>query len=85
MKECHIAVKPNKNAKQQAVEILPKLREHIPIERAQMRFKIVVPIKESKNLMKALKKYQELHSEAFPPLQVLNILFHFHHFDCIYF
>lgn len=56
MKECHIAVKPNKNAKQQALEILPKLREQIPIERAQMRFKIVVPVKESKKLMNALKK-----------------------------
>merc|ERR1712223_2222688 len=27
MKECHIAVKPNKGAKQQALEIVPKLRE----------------------------------------------------------
>jgi ribosome maturation protein SDO1 len=55
MKECHIAVKPNKTAKQQALEILPKLQEQIPLERAQMRFRIVVPIRESKKLMKALK------------------------------
>merc|ERR1712029_863411 len=35
MKECHIAVKPNKGAKQQAIEIVPKLREKIPLSRAQ--------------------------------------------------
>merc|ERR1711981_289184 len=41
MKECHIAVKPNKGAKQQALEIVPKLREKLPLSRAEMRFKIV--------------------------------------------
>ena len=58
MKECHIAVKPNKNAKQQALEILPKLGEHLPLARAQMRFKILVPVKECKKLLNALKKIQ---------------------------
>ena len=56
MKECHIAVKPNRNAKQQALEIVPKLKEQLPIARAQMRFKILVPIRESKKLMNSLKK-----------------------------
>merc|ERR1712062_475160 len=56
MKECHIAVKPNKNAKQQALEIVPKLKDHMPIARAQMRFKITVPIRESKKLINSLKK-----------------------------
>ena len=56
MKECHIAVKPNKGSKQQAVEVIPKLREKLPISRAQMRFKIIVPIKESKKLSASLKK-----------------------------
>ena len=56
MKECHIAVKPNKGAKQQALEIVPKLREKLPLSRAEMRFKIVAPIKDSKKLMNALKK-----------------------------
>lgn len=40
MKECHVAVKPNRPAKLQATEIVAKLREQIPIARAQMRFKI---------------------------------------------
>lgn len=56
MKECHIAVKPNKSAKQQASEVLPKIREQIPIARAQMRFKIVVPIGDSKKVVNGLKK-----------------------------
>merc|ERR1712117_782040 len=50
MKECHIAVKPNKGAKQQALEIVPKLREKLPLSRAQMRLKIVVPVKDIKKL-----------------------------------
>merc|ERR1712083_687223 len=56
MKECHIAVKPNKGAKQQALEIVPKLREKLPLSRAQMRLKIVVPLKEFKKLNQKLTK-----------------------------
>jgi len=56
MKECHIAVKPNKGAKQQAIEIVPKLREKIPLSRAQMRLKIVVPVKDIKKLNQKLTK-----------------------------
>jgi len=55
MKECHIAVKPNKGAKQQALEIVPKLREKIPLSRAQMRLKIVVPMKDLNKLNKKIK------------------------------
>jgi len=43
MKECHIAVKANKGAKQQALETVGKLKEQLPIERAQMRIRIAVP------------------------------------------
>merc|ERR1712083_1208982 len=56
MKECHIAVKPNKGAKQQALEIVPKLREKLPLSRAQMRLKIVVPVKDIKKLNQKLVK-----------------------------
>jgi ribosome maturation protein SDO1 len=56
MKECHIAVKPNKGAKQQALEIVPKLREQIPLSRAQMRLKIVVPVKDFKKLNQKINK-----------------------------
>ncbi len=56
MKECHIAVKPNKGAKQQALEVLPKLKEQIPLARAQMRFRLVVPVRDSKKIVNGLKK-----------------------------
>jgi len=56
MKECHIAVKPNKGAKQQALEIVPKLKEVIPLSRAQMRLKIVVPFKDFRKLDKKINK-----------------------------
>ena len=55
MKECHIAIKPNKSAKQQALEVVPKLREKLPLARAQMRFQIVVPVRDSKKLLNGLK------------------------------
>lgn len=56
MKECHIAVKPNKSSKQQAIETVGKLQAQIPIERAQMRIKLVVPITMSKPVKKSLAK-----------------------------
>merc|ERR1712066_193859 len=56
MKECHIAVKPNKNAKQQALEILPKLQSQLPIERAQMRVRLTFPVTSNKAVRNRLKK-----------------------------
>merc|ERR1719431_2506789 len=40
MKECHVAVKPNKNSKQQALETIGKLSKVIELQRAQMRIKV---------------------------------------------
>lgn len=45
MRECHVAVKPNKSSKQQALETIAKLKASLPIERAQMRMKVVTPVK----------------------------------------
>jgi len=56
MKECHIAVKPNKNSKQQALETVGKLKETLTIERAQMRMKVTTPIKFSNKIKKHLSK-----------------------------
>ncbi|CAM6105732.1 unnamed protein product [Calypogeia fissa] len=44
MKEVHFAVEPNKNSKQQALELIRELTKRFPISRARMRLKIVVPI-----------------------------------------
>ena len=56
MKECHVAVKANKGAKQQAVETVAKLKAQLPIERAQMRLRISVPLTSSKKVTAGLKK-----------------------------
>jgi ribosome maturation protein SDO1 len=44
MKECHVALDPNKSAKQQALKIIKLLEEKssLPIERAKMRLQIDV-------------------------------------------
>ena len=57
MKECHIAVKPNRSAKQQALETVGKLKAQIPIERAQMRIRIVLPTADSRKFQATLKKH----------------------------
>lgn len=42
MKDAHYSIKPNKNVKSQALDVIKLLKEHIPIEKAQMRVKITV-------------------------------------------
>merc|ERR1711915_319810 len=56
MKECHIAVKPTKSSKQQALEAIGKLGESLPIERAQMRIRISAPVRAANKLKKLLSK-----------------------------
>ena len=56
MKECHIAVKPNKTSKQQALDTIGKLKTNLPLERAMMRMQIVCPIKASNKIRKYLSK-----------------------------
>merc|ERR1719464_1298785 len=59
MKECHVAVKPNKNSKQQALETIGKLKTNLSIERAMMRMKVVVPIKTANKMRKFLSKQNQ--------------------------
>jgi ribosome maturation protein SDO1 len=56
MKECHVALKPNKSAKQQVPDTVAKLKDHIPIERAQMRIKLTFPLTANKGVRNKLKK-----------------------------
>ena len=56
MKECHVAVKANKGAKQQALDTITKLKAQLPIERAQMRIRITVPIANQRKIVSGLKK-----------------------------
>lgn len=56
MKDIHFSVKPNRNAKQQALDVIPLLKESIPLERASMRIKIVFTGKEAKKLKDKIVK-----------------------------
>lgn len=56
MKDIHYSVKPNRGTKQQALEVIRKLRETetMAIDRAQMRLRIVLPGKEAKKVKSKL-------------------------------
>ncbi|GLV32353.1 SBDS ribosome maturation factor [Carabus blaptoides fortunei] len=56
MKELHYSIKPNQNAKQQALEVIKLLKEKMPIERAQMRMKVSWGGKEAKKLREKIVK-----------------------------
>ncbi|XP_065289699.1 ribosome maturation protein SBDS [Dermacentor albipictus] len=43
MKEAHFSVRPNKSTKQQALEAIRQLQDVIPLQRSQMKLRVVVP------------------------------------------
>lgn len=43
MKDIHYSVKPNRTAKQQALEVIRTLKDVIPLERSQMKIRILIP------------------------------------------
>lgn len=43
MRDAHFNVDPNRSAKQQAMELVPRLAERIPLARAPMRLRLVAP------------------------------------------
>ncbi|KAA8496568.1 Ribosome maturation protein SBDS [Porphyridium purpureum] len=53
----HYAAQPNKSAKQQALEVIRQLKEHIEIERAQMEIHITLPGKAAKQIREKLQPY----------------------------
>mmetsp|Transcript_1751 Transcript_1751/g.2478 ORF Transcript_1751/g.2478 Transcript_1751/m.2478 type:complete len:432 (-) Transcript_1751:371-1666(-) len=57
MKETlHYAVKPSKTAKQQALDVIKKLQQHIPLKRADMLLRLSAALHVSKDLQKKLKE-----------------------------
>jgi len=54
MKDIHFSIKANRNAKQQALEVIPLLKVSLPLERAQMRLKIILSGKESRKTREKL-------------------------------
>lgn len=53
IKDLHYSVKPNQPAKQQALDVIRQLQEKniIAIARAQMRLKVMLPIKDAKRIV----------------------------------
>lgn len=56
MKDVHFSVKPNRNAKQQALDVIPQLKAVMPLERAQMRLKVTISGKEARKLREKIIK-----------------------------
>nr|XP_039256176.1 ribosome maturation protein SBDS-like [Styela clava] len=67
MKEdIHYSINMNRNAKQQALQVIKLLREKISIERAQMRMKLYIPGKTSKSIKEKLRPlFKSIENEEF--------------------
>lgn len=75
--ELHFSLKPNRNAKQQALEVIPKLSEMIRIERAKMRIRISMPSHEAKithGRLKALFSELEMEDWAEGGLEMVGLI-----------
>eukprot|EP01138_Halocafeteria_seosinensis_P002383 gb/GECG01002440.1/.p1 GENE.gb/GECG01002440.1/~~gb/GECG01002440.1/.p1 ORF type:complete len:366 (+),score=54.86 gb/GECG01002440.1/:1-1098(+) len=56
MKDVHFGAKLNKNAKQQALELIPRLKEVMAIRRSQMRVRFCVPSKVKDDVLDLLRR-----------------------------
>ncbi|XP_065313462.1 ribosome maturation protein SBDS-like isoform X2 [Gordionus sp. m RMFG-2023] len=54
MKEIHYSINPKKNSKQQALDVIKKLKETISIERVQMKIKLQCSAKFSKKIIEKM-------------------------------
>ncbi|XP_317609.4 ribosome maturation protein SBDS [Anopheles gambiae] len=64
MKDIHYSIKPHRNAKQQALDVIRLLRDTIPLERAKMRLKLALPAKEAKRLKERIAKLSSTVTEG---------------------
>ncbi|OQR83075.1 ribosome maturation protein SBDS, partial [Thraustotheca clavata] len=58
MKEMHYALVPNRSAKQQALEVIKKLKEHMPITRAKMKVQVTVATSDGDATKEFLAKHE---------------------------
>lgn len=63
MKDAHYSVKLNQNTKQQSLQVVKLLKESIPIERVQMRLRIVLSKKQGKKVKEKLSKLKSVEIE----------------------
>lgn len=72
MRQIHFSLKPNRNPKQQALETISKLKTVIPIEKAQMKLKVLCHKKHRKQLKEMAAEIEEDHIS---PDGVLEMVF----------
>lgn len=82
MKAAHYNVNPTKNAKQQALEVIKMLQASgaLAIERAEMKLRLDIPVKEGKKMKDKLHKLiKQIDSEEFnsTSLEIVRIEFCF--------
>jgi len=68
MKDIHYSVNPNRNAKQQALDVIRQLKEsnNIPIVQAQMKVQLTIPAKDAKQIKEKVHKLTtNIESEEF--------------------
>ncbi|XP_034839545.1 ribosome maturation protein SBDS [Maniola hyperantus] len=64
MKDIHFSVNVNKSAKQQSLEVIPLIKTEIPLERAQMRVRILLSGKDARKVRdKAIKLAMNVEEE----------------------
>jgi ribosome maturation protein SDO1 len=71
----HFAVNPTKSIKLQAMEVIEKLKLHIPIARAKMHLKFIGNTKTWEQLLEAI------HSEQVPSITITNVDTDKHQFE----
>nr|CAD2137665.1 unnamed protein product [Meloidogyne enterolobii] len=59
LRDAHFSLKSNHSAKQQALEMIPKIRENLKIDRAKMRVRVSVLAKHAKSIHGKLKGFFE--------------------------
>jgi ribosome maturation protein SDO1 len=68
MKDAHYSINPNKTGKQQAIEVIKLLQSSgtLAIERAEMKVRLDIPVKDAKKLKEKLHKLiKKTESEEF--------------------
>ncbi|CAF3793302.1 unnamed protein product [Rotaria magnacalcarata] len=58
MRDIHFSINPNRNAKQQALDVIRQLKHsnNIPIQQAQMRVQLTIPAKDAKKFKEKMNK-----------------------------
>jgi len=67
MKDLHFSLNPKRNSKQQALDLIKSLKEHMPIQRAQMKVRIFIPGKTKKQIKEKIAEHLTIQTEEHNP------------------